>query len=350
MNQKLKKFCKPLLVALSLLTLITSTDAQPFAFQYGDLALGFRNIPGYVGLYECVADVGPATNFENQALGTTINITSYNASQLDPDTYSSLTNLDWSVTGCTPSAATFSGYPKDTLWVTVPRPSLGVPGSPPVRRQATVQAQAVANIDSILNGAVYISSGISSNQDNTATFVQELVSTSDGQNYSVWMEDGTYPSVGDLQDTGPDDTNLNIINLENTTVAPFTTALRSDLYELRPTGTVDPHTGLTSGVGYDVGYFQFNTDGSMTFTRSSPAPPPAPQIVSITRSGSLSTVFFTTASGSYTYTLYYTNSAGLNTAISNWPSSPTTLTGNGNTNSLTDTTTDTNRFYRIGAN
>jgi hypothetical protein len=38
----------------------------------------------------------------------------------------------------------------------------------------------------------------------------------------------------------------------------------------------------------------------------------------------------------------------LTAPITNWTASPTTLTGNGNTNSLTDTSTDANRFYRIG--
>jgi hypothetical protein len=86
----------------------------------------------------------------------------------------------------------------------------------------------------------------------------------------------------------------------------------------------------------------------MTFTRASAAQPPVPRIVSITRSGSTSTIFFTTTNGP-TYTLYFTNSTGLTTSVTNWPSSPTTLVGNGLTNSLSDNMTATNRFYRIGA-
>jgi len=47
--------------------------------------------------------------------------------------------------------------------------------------------------------------------------------------------------------------------------------------------------------------------------------PPPPKIVSVTRAGATSTIYFTTTNG-FTYTLYYTNSAGLTTSVSNWPS------------------------------
>ncbi len=77
--------------------------------------------------------------------------------------------------------------------------------------------------------------------------------------------------------------------------------------------------------------------------------PPAPKIVSIVRTGGISTISFTTTNGTFTYTLYYTNSAGLTAPLTNWAASTTTLVGNGNTNSLSDTTAaTTNRFYRIG--
>lgn len=95
-----------------------------------------------------------------------------------------------------------------------------------------------------------------------------------------------------------------------------------------------------------AGSFTLGTNGVVTFNLPQP---PKPQIVSITRSAGTSTIYFTTTNGP-TYTLYFTNSTGLATSsVTNWPSSPTTLVGNGLTNSLSDTTADTNRFYRIGA-
>jgi hypothetical protein len=76
--------------------------------------------------------------------------------------------------------------------------------------------------------------------------------------------------------------------------------------------------------------------------------PPQPRIVSVTRSSPTTTIYFTTTNGTFTYTLYFTNSAGLLASVTNWPASSTTVTGNGLTNNLSDTTTATNRFYRIG--
>lgn len=98
-----------------------------------------------------------------------------------------------------------------------------------------------------------------------------------------------------------------------------------------------------------VGTFTLSAAGMLTFnTNSAVVVPPPPQIVSITRSGNNSTVIFTTTNGSFTYSLHYTNVGGLTAPISTWPASATTVTGTGVTNSITDPSTDANRFYRVG--
>jgi hypothetical protein len=97
-----------------------------------------------------------------------------------------------------------------------------------------------------------------------------------------------------------------------------------------------------------LGTFSFAATGVLTFhTNSVVSAPPPPQIVSITRVGNTSTVSFTTTNGSFSYKLVYTNSTGLTAATSLWATSPITVTGNGSVNSIPDTTTDTNRFYRV---
>jgi PKD repeat protein len=257
------------LAAIGLLGLITTADALPFTYQPADLCLGFRKTGAYQGSYECVVDVGPFTNYLNLSAGTTVKISQYTASQIDPDSYPNFTNLSWSVCGYAPTTGNPPGYPISTLWITVPRLSFGVPAPGAVREKASLQHPAVSEILSILQGAVNISASLSSNQDNTATFVQEPYSIADGQNYGAFMGDPDYPTIGDLHATAPLNANGSLINLENTTVAPFATALQSDLYEVRPTGNLDPHTGLTNGVGYAVGYFQLDPNGTMTFTRAS---------------------------------------------------------------------------------
>ena len=99
-----------------------------------------------------------------------------------------------------------------------------------------------------------------------------------------------------------------------------------------------------------LGTFSLSASGVVTYkTNSVVVIPPAPKIVSIVRTNGISTISFTTTNGTFTYTLYYTNSTGLTAPLTSWAASATTLVGNGNTNSLTDTTAaTTNRFYRIG--
>jgi hypothetical protein len=102
-----------------------------------------------------------------------------------------------------------------------------------------------------------------------------------------------------------------------------------------------------------MGHFSLAANGVVTFTTNSVVPPPptppVPQIVLITRTNATSTVYFTTTNNAaFTYKLYYTNSAGLNTSLSNWTASAGSVVGNGQTNSITDTTTDLNRFYGVG--
>jgi PKD repeat protein len=289
---------KAYMAVLGLLTIITTAEALPFVSNYADLCLGFRKTGANPGSYEEVVDIGPAINYVGLPIGTTTNINQYVASQLSPDSYANLTNLSWAVCGYVQTAGSPAGYPPYTLWTTLPRPSLGVPSTDvPYRNDLIPQRETTQQIQSIFDGASFISSEISAGQDNTATFVQEPFAVAQGRNYSVWMEDPDNTTVGDLGANGPQDVNGNLVNLEKTTGTPFTTAVQSDLYELRPNLYLDPHTGATNGPGYQVGYFQLNTSGSMTFTRSSSTPPPVAGFTGTPSTGSAPLkVVFTDAS------------------------------------------------------
>jgi hypothetical protein len=94
-----------------------------------------------------------------------------------------------------------------------------------------------------------------------------------------------------------------------------------------------------------LGTFTLNSSGIVTFS----ATVSVPVIKSVVRSGTTTTVYFTTVSG-HTYTLYYTNSTGLLAPISKWPTNTVTSAGTGGTNSLTDTSSTPNRFYKVGVN
>ena len=336
------------LSAFALLAVGTLVPAQPFTYANNDLLLGFRKATPYTENNEVVVDIGQASTYVNLSVGTTISVPGLSASQLSPGAFSSFNNLSWSAFA--PYAGGYAGYDNNTLWLTVPRTNNAVMSASPTRLTYNQQQLIKQRMVSIVGGANTVSSGTTSNALNTASFVAEDLTTWAGLNLSTWMA-GSDPVQGTLNDTWPA-TEPNGGNLEVTTPGSFSSGtVRSDLYEVRPLATAggvpitDPHTG-TNGLAWYIGYFEFGSDGSMTFTRDAATAAPAPVALSITRASGVSTITFS-SSNSVTYTLYFTNSAGLRTAVSNWPSQPGTITGDGTTKSFHDTTSDPGRFYRV---
>jgi hypothetical protein len=329
------------LAMVTLLVVPELVNAQSFTAGNGDLVAGFRKY-NPAGSYELVVNIGNITNFLSLTGGQSTSIGNFSPIQLT-DAFPNYNNLQWSVfsTVTGPPSRVFAGFQQATIWYTLPRAVVGTQTTPPTRDTQEGQNSATTPISTIDGGANIISTGLSLGTDNSSVLVREPIAGANGNDYATSVEDTIYNAVADFNNYLP-------TTIENTTPASFTSAVVSDLYQVVPSDYVDPYNSSTQA--YYVGYFTLNPSGTMTFTRASAivAQPPVPRIVSITRSGSNSTVFFTTTNATFTYTLYYTNSAGLTTSVTNWPASPTTLIGNGNTNSLSDTTTDTNRFYRIG--
>lgn len=341
----------PGLAAVGLLALASLAGAQqPFVYNDSDLCLTFRMVPDDNN--EVVVNLGQASTYVNAPIGTHIPITAFSPSQLASPTFSSLDNLHWAVFGWYISGTGYPGYPACTLWVTVPRSDSNVRSADAVRHSAASQLNTQDPMATILYNAAFVSKAMGTASDyNNATFVRESVADYSTHLQELWMESRANTTLGTLNDTWRDN------NLENATYLGFEGSgdvVRSDLYEVRPLddghgGTVvDPHTG-TSGLAYYVGYFELASDGSMTFVRESastaPNPPPPPTL-SITRAGNVNTISFV-SSNSATYTLCYTNAAGLSAPVSNWPSLPDALTGNGTMQSFQDTTTDPMRFYSV---
>lgn len=105
----------------------------------------------------------------------------------------------------------------------------------------------------------------------------------------------------------------------------------------------------TNAAPAQIGTFTLSGSGTLTYNVYA-GTAPAPSIVSVSHTNFITSVSFTTASGSYTYSLHYTNSAGLTAPVANWPKAATTVTGDGSVKTLTNTNaaTDADRFYRIG--
>lgn len=337
-----------------------AAQAQTFVSSNNDLMLGFRKNAPYTENNEVVVNIGQASAYFNLAVGSTVPARGFTASQVTPGSFASLNNLSWSVFGAYVGSS-YPGYVGNTLWLTVPRTNNAVRSTDALRLGYSVQQVTKSKILSIsggASGAAFISKDLgASNQFNTVSFVRESIAAYSAHIISVWMKGTVDPTQGTLNDTWPP-SEPNAGNIEVTTPGTFTSSsVRSDLYEVRPLTTgpgvpvVDPHTG-TSGLAWYIGYFELKPDGTMTFTRenaqtTTPPPPPSPML-SLTRSGTATTISFGTTNGA-TYTLYYTNGAGINARVAVWPSLPSTVTGDGSTKSFTDSSTDADRVYRVSA-
>ncbi len=325
---------------------------QPFVYTNSDLNLTFRKVAPYTENNEVVVNIGQASNYVNLTIGTTVQVRGYSPSQLVSGSFSSYDNLSWSVFGWYVSGSGYPGYPSFTLWLTVPRTDNAVRSTDASRYDSAMQSVVKGKMASVFPNAAFVSRAIgTSNLYNNATFIRESIATYPTHMLSVWVGGLVDPTIGTLNDTWTDN------NIENGTQAGFTGSggsVRSDLYEIRPLDdghggiVVDPHTG-TSGLAYYVGYFEFKSDGTMTFKREAAStnhPPPPPPVLSITRAGTQSTISFV-SSNTATYKLFFTNSAGLPAPASSWPQAPGSITGDGTTKSFQDSTTDSDRVYRV---
>lgn len=311
----------------------------------GALLAGFRK-PG-LDSYELVVNLGNITNFLAVPAGTTIPITAYAPANVAA-AFTDNNELKWAAFATVNGApnSSWAGFRVNTIWYTVPRDNFATPANAPKRYGSTGQGLVNAAVDSIGRGARTASLRLAiTDSNNTTNRVREQLPEDSSWSLSYFIGNPQNTSYGDFGGYLP-------VNAEYTTPASFTTAVRSDLYQSVPNNVLDPISGQTTGAAYHVGYFTLAPDGSLTFTRAATTvtpPPPAPEIVNVTRSGDTSTVTFTTAAGSYTYSLHYTNAAGLAAPIADWPVAGATVTGDGANKQLSDTTTDEARFYRVSA-
>lgn len=334
---------------------------------FGDLLAGFRKTGTNIEANQLVVNLGNITNLLALSAGTTINMSNYSIVQMTNMCPDNLANLQWSV---------FAGFqrlngirepywntpvgmiPPATTWLTVARPAFNTQSTPPTRLSYNAMAGGIRNnaVIGMDTGTTQVSTDlVTTNQFNNTLLVTEPVAYDSQQNtYSYFVSDAS-----------PPDTNSNFrgyctFNIENFTPSPFNSPQRSDLYEMAPFNYLDPFSGTTNGPAYYVGYFTLNNaDGTMTFTRASAVTPPQPQPPVLSISTSLSSsggpnpqvnsvISFNTTNAA-TYTLYYTNTSGLRTPVTNWPTIGTTITGDGSVHSFTNSSTDPSRFYSVGA-
>jgi len=291
-------------------------------YTTGDVLLCFNA----GGQYNLVVDAGPIATLTGLAPNQRYAIGTYNATtQLGNYISSDFSGISWSA---------FTWLNDDTLYMTEARTSLNSETDPWLASSTLSQANVAARLQKIQQGAA---GNITFKSANSSSAVVEPSASKSSANY----RSGGLSYYDSL--TGSYGGNFNGTfqgSPENTTLSSFATdglVVRSDFYQLSPT------SGYAKGTL--LGYFEFAPDGSTTYVAY---PTTTPALVSLKRVGTTNTISYTT--GTYgTYTLRGTSSAGLTAPATTWPVISTLNHGDTLTHSITDVTTDNNRFYIITA-
>jgi hypothetical protein len=309
-----------------LLGLVVASPAQTFNYNNGDLLIGVRTTAG--STYDLVVNAGPVSAFTNLTVGTKITISSLTGTQLQA-AFSETNNLSWAAFACIDS-----GTDENTLFMSRARMNLEAQSSPWRRYTLDSQGSVVAKINGVGIGAYSLGLAQAAGPNNTTTAIVEPESANVAPNYSYRAMLGNLLNWGGTFQGSP----------EQDTAANFTTAsvpARSDFYWLPPGGTASTHPAAAY-----LGYFDFNTNGVLTYTAGpSAAVVVAAQIVSITRVGHQASIQFTTgAAGTYTLRA----ASDLTVPRTSWVTLGS-VSGDGLTHSLSETTTADLRYYSISA-
>ena len=317
----LKATSKLVQIILGGTVVLTAPWSQAAGFRYEpkNLLLGIRQDGG---TSELVVNLGPITNYLGSPTAT-ITITNLSTNQLNA-AFANLNNLKCSVFACVGSDEPI--FPLNTLWVSRPRANRETQSTPWSRSLELLQGNSCSKMESIGRNAAIYGSQQPAGPDNTEVGV--VIPTGDSLSYGVIIGSGNFGG------SFPG-------NIEQTTPADFATAgnvVRSDFYEVRP----------GSGPATYLGYFEFRPDGKLSLVPAGSTPSvPRPTITGFARSGGTNFLSFDTIANA-TYSVLFTNTAGLGVALTNWPASPT-IAGTGQAVTYSDSVAEADRFYVIRA-
>jgi hypothetical protein len=325
---------KWLVLPIAILSLSNqAARALSYSIDNSDVMLCFRGLSGGGNPDDLEVDIGPVGNYLALPIGgsTNLMVSFYSASQLTAafgrSTYE---NIRFSAFA-TESDNTFSyPYPLFSTWLTYGRSDPATQTVPFGRgNNSSMSSLATSKIQTVGVNASFYSGNTAVGPGNTATAIE--IPFANSACYEKTIVSGNFSSASP-------------VNVENTSPNPFTNAIVSDFYIDVPLTKADAFDGnATTGSASLVGYFTFQPDGSVTFTRAVPRP-----TLSIVQSGNQNTISFVAASTAK-YTFSYTNVAGLTAPLSTWPTNSTVITGDSTVHSFIDVTTDPSRFYSVTA-
>jgi len=306
------------LVAAMLLAGSLPARAQTFTFNNGDLLVVFRQ-PGQPNLE---VDVGPVSQFLN--VGPAIPINGFSQTQLQT-AYSNLGGLNWAAIGTVRGTSVY-GLPINTLFLTNPRSDINSPTSPYTTLSSFKQGAIGNTIATVVGygsqvGAVPWSAGTPfSALTNTTNVV--IISEGDASSYT-----SIAGSAGDLAN------NFQQGDIENPTPSPFANGVtRSDFYKLAP----------SSGAAVYLGYFEFNSGGTLTYYPAIPSS--YTPLTRLSVAGANAVLSFTTTNGPL-----YDVQSSTDLVAGVWNTIASNIAGTGGVLTNTDVggATVPQRFYRV---
>jgi len=287
-----------ILTSLAAVSLLAAPQLRAWTYNDGDVLLIFRN-----GSQDVEFDLGSVNQFLGRTNGYTTTVTGWDPS-LVTSTFGSFTGVK----------AVLIATGGSTNWLSSAEPNTTA---------YNVSSQAANTLHGIVNGV------------GTKTQYPIAIPATETNAYSI--DPGGQYAASSYDYVVSGGTKNGIAKLGGN--APFTVEQAVpgylDFWSVAPTTTYPnpPPDHL-------VGTFTISASGVLTFV----AGPRASTIYSVDRTGTTSTVQFTTTVGN-TYSLAYTNTLG--GAVATWPVDATTVVGNGRINTINHNSSDGAEFYKI---
>lgn len=297
----MKRFSK---LTILLLLLSARFPASAFTYTNTDLLLIFRQD----GFNDVEFNLGSVSNYNGLAAGTIVTVTNWSLNAVLTNYNNSLAGAKFILLACT-EPSPIAGR---RTWLTDAEPN-----STPTDTFSTIIASELSIINKVGSDAAAITgnSGTQTLVTDPSTAGSYTADVSNGGQVDVSTLGGSSAFV--VEQTVPGASRFFMLKSGS---SPFPAALQ-------------------------VGTFSIDANGVLTFTAGALAPLVRPSITGVSRSGTTTTVAFTTTTNGFNYRLRFSNTLG--TSITNWTILAPSILGNGLTNSLQDTTAVPNRFYGV---
>ena len=300
-----------IMLMATVVTVATSPDVRATTYSDTDLLLVFRQN----GFNDVEVNLVSVSNYLGHASGTQMVVTNWDASQVRANFNNQFGGVSFVML-----AATNPTDPSRRVWL-----SDANLADTPTDLSGSRWSQLRSKIEFVGLEAQTLT--------DTNPTPYYVVSPNDGSSYSFIASSG---GLLDLSTLG----GLSAFPVE--AVAPVTVRF----FEVKVSNSTPKPAAA------QVGSFQLTGEGALVFTAGATVVPPptlaSPKILTLNRTGHVTTLTFATVNGA-NYRLLFTAQLAPTAPLSGWSSAAAAVKGNGATMSIDDTTDDLTRFYVVEA-